>query len=111
MAQNYKVGDRVAMPAGYSDKWLDAVIIRIEPGSPYPYRVHPLGYVDTMDQSFSAQTLKPPGTVKTEPIGGIKDDPHLMAIIGQRNTMRRSSIRATMNAGLGREGVCRRPWR
>jgi len=84
IAQDYKVGNRVAMPAGYSDKWLDAVVVAIDPGKPFPYRVHPLGYSPYADESFKASMLKAPGTVKTEPIGGIKDDPYLLAITGQK---------------------------
>ena len=81
-AQQWKVGDRVAMPAGYSDKWLQAVIVRVDPSSPFPYRVHPLGYLNTMDTSFNAAMLRAPGSVKTEPIGGIANDPWLMKVTG-----------------------------
>ena len=83
-AQQWKVGDRVAMPAGYSDKWLQAVIVRVDPSSPFPYRVHPLGYLDTMDTSFNAAMLRAPGSVKTEPIGGIANDPWLMKVTGMK---------------------------
>lgn len=83
-AQDWKVGDRVAMPAGYADKWLDAVVIRIDPGKPYPYRVHPLGYEDTMDQSFDAKSLKATGSIKTEVIATAKTDPVLLKLSGAK---------------------------
>ena len=78
------VGQRVAMPAGFQDKWLDAVVVRVDAGKPYPCRVHPLGYLDTMDQSFSASMLKAPGTIKTEPVGNLANDPHLLALQGKQ---------------------------
>jgi len=80
----YKVGDRVAMPAGFGDKWMDAVVIKVDPSSPYPYRVHPLGYLDTMDQSFSEKMLKPRGAIATMPVGGIANDPWLMRATGTK---------------------------
>ena len=79
-----KIGDRVAMPAGYQDKWLDAVVIAVDASKPYPCRVHPLGYLDTMDESFSASMLKAPGSVKTEPIGNLGNDPQLLALQGKQ---------------------------
>lgn len=80
----YKVGDRVAIPTGFNDKYYDSVVIRIDPASPYPYRVHPLGFIDTMDQSFSASMLRAPGSVPMQPMGGIKNDPWLMKIAGTK---------------------------
>jgi hypothetical protein len=84
LAANYKVGDRVAMPAGFGDKWMDAVVIKIDPAAPYPYRVHPLGYLDTMDQSFSGAMLKPRGAIATMAVGGIANDPWLMKATGAK---------------------------
>ncbi len=78
----YKVGDRVAAPFG--TQYLDSVIIRVDPSSPFPYRVHPLGYIDTMDTSFSAQMLHTPGSVQTQPVGGITNDPWLMKVSGRK---------------------------
>jgi hypothetical protein len=79
-----KVGDRVAMPAGYQDKWFDAVVVAVDPSKPYPCRVHPLGYADTMNESFSPSMLKVPGTVKTEPVGNLTNDPQLLSLQGKR---------------------------
>jgi hypothetical protein len=84
VSPNLKVGDRVAMPAGFQDKWMDAVIVEVDPSKPYPYRVHPLGYLDTMNQSFSAPMLKAPGTIQTMPIGGIGNDPWLLKVQGRK---------------------------
>jgi hypothetical protein len=84
LAQNakYKIGDRVAAPF-VGTQYLDSVVIRVDPDSPYPYRVHPLGYLDTMDTSFPASMLKAPGSVATQPLGGIADDPWLMKVSGK----------------------------
>ena len=80
----YKAGDRVAMPSG-SGKWLDAVILSINADkAPFPYRVHPLGYTPYMDAQFSAQQLRPQGAVMTQPVGGIVDDPYLLAAQGKQ---------------------------
>jgi len=81
-AANYKAGDRVAADFGVG--YLDSVIIRVDPASPYPYRVHPLGYLDTMDSSFSAVMLRAPGSVHTKPVGGIANDPWLMKVAGRK---------------------------
>lgn len=78
----YKVGDRVAADFGVG--YLDSVIIRVDPKSPFPYRVHPLGYLSTMDSSFMGKMLKTPGSVPTKPQGGIADDPYLFAIQGKK---------------------------
>lgn len=83
-AQQYRVGDRVAMPAGYGDKWLDAIIIRIDPSNAtFPYRVHPLGYTPYADANLMAKQLRPYGSVPTEPIGGIANDPYLLQVQGK----------------------------
>jgi len=79
-----KVGDRVAMPAGYQDKWLDAVVIAVDASKPYPCRVHPLGYLDTMDESFSSAMLRAPASIKTEPVGNLANDPRLLALQGKQ---------------------------
>jgi len=81
-AADYKAGDRVAAPFG--TQYLDSVIIRVDPSSPFPYRVHPLGYLDTMDTSFSAVMLHAPGSVQTQPVGGIANDPWLMKVSGRK---------------------------
>jgi hypothetical protein len=78
---NYKVGDRVAAPF-VGTQYLDSVVVRVDPDSPYPYRVHPLGYLDTMDTSFPASMLKARGSVATQPVGGMADDPWLMKVSG-----------------------------
>jgi len=78
----YKVGDRVA--ADFGTGYLDSVIVRVDPNSPFPYRVHPLGYLNTMDTSFSAPMLKPAASVPTKPIGGIANDPELLKIQGKQ---------------------------
>ena len=83
-AADYKVGDRVAIPTGFNDKYYDSVIVRIDPANPYPYRVHPLGFLDTMDTNYSAVMLKAPGSVPMMPDGGIKNDPWLMKMTGTK---------------------------
>ena len=81
---SYKVGDAVAMPAGYSDKWLEAVVIEVDPkNATFPYRVHPLGYTPYADGQYMAKQLRPKGAVATQPIGGIVDDPYLLAAKGK----------------------------
>ena len=81
---SYKVGDAVAMPAGHADKWLDAVVIAVDPKyAPFPYRVHPLGYSPYADGQYMAKQLRPKGAVATQPIGGIVDDPYLLAAKGK----------------------------
>jgi hypothetical protein len=82
VAANYRAGDRVAAPFG--TQFLDSVIIHVDPSSPYPYRVHPLGYLDTMDSSFSAVMLHAPGSVHTQPDGGIANDPWLMKVSARK---------------------------
>lgn len=82
--QTCNVGDRVASPAGHHDKWLQSVVIAVEPGKPFPCRVHPLGYLSTMEESFKPSMLKAPGSIPTEPVGGIADDPYLLAAQGKK---------------------------
>jgi hypothetical protein len=72
------------MPAGYADKWLEAVVIAVDPKNPtFPYRVHPLGYTPYADGQYMAKQLRPKGAVATQPIGGIVDDPYLLAAKGK----------------------------
>lgn len=78
------VGQVVASPAGYRDKYLQSVVIAVTQGHPFPCRVHPLGYPSTMEESFKPAMLRAQGSVPTEPLGGITDDPHLLALKGQK---------------------------
>lgn len=78
------VGQVVASPAGYANKYLQSVVISVTPGHPFPCRVHPLGYPPTMEESFKPAMLRAPGSIQTEPVGGIADDPHLLALKGQK---------------------------
>ena len=78
----YKVGDQVDAPFGPS--FLQSVVVAVDPKSPFPFRVHPLGYLNTMDTSFSAAMLKPPGSEPTRPVGGIVDDPWLLKVQGKK---------------------------
>ena len=80
-----KVGDRVAMPAGWGNKYLQAVVVALNPPN-YALRckVHPLGYAPYADTSFKPESLKAPGTVMTEPLGGVVDDPYLLAAQGKQ---------------------------
>ena len=79
-----QVGQVVASPAGHHDKYLQSVVIAVTPGHPFPCRVHPLGYPPTMEESFKPSMLRAPGSVKTEPVGGVADDPHLLAVQGKK---------------------------
>src|SRR6476659_9039786 len=81
--QSCTVGQRVAMPAGYQDKWLQAVIIEVKPGDTHPCRAHPLGYTPYADFSYKPSALRAPGSVPTQPVGGIADDPYLLAAQGR----------------------------
>ena len=78
------VGQVVASPAGHHDKYLQSVVIAVTSGHPFPCRVHPLGYPSTMEESFKPTVLRAPGSVQTEPVGGMADDPHLLALKGQK---------------------------
>lgn len=78
----YKVGDQVDAPFGPT--YLQSVVIAVDPKSPFPYHVHPLGYLNTLDTSFSAAMLKPPGSEPTRPVGGIVDDPWLRKVQGKK---------------------------
>src|SRR4029079_138208 len=44
----------------------------------------PLGYPSTMEESFKPSMLRSPGAIATEPVGGVADDPHLLALKGQK---------------------------
>jgi hypothetical protein len=70
----YDVGDRVAAPIGA--QFFEAVVVQVNP-SPPSYRVHPLGFTSTADFTANPQMLRPLGSVKVEPRGGIADDPYL----------------------------------
>ena len=76
------MGDRVDVPFGPA--YLDSVVIAVDPKSPFPYRVHPLGYLNALDTSFSAQMLKPAGGEPTRSIGDIADDPWPLKIQGKK---------------------------
>jgi hypothetical protein len=78
------VGQVVSSPAGHHDKYLQSVVIAVTPGHPFPCRVHPLGYPPTMEESFKPSMLRAAGSVATEPVGGIADDPRLLALKGQK---------------------------
>jgi hypothetical protein len=78
------VGQVVASPAGYANKYLQSVVIAVTPGHPFPCRVHPLGYPSTMEESFKPAMLRAPASQPTEPVGGVADDPHLLAFKGQK---------------------------
>jgi hypothetical protein len=80
--QQCNVGDRVAMPSG-SGKWLDAVVIAVNPADKASCKVHPLGYTPYMDSFIRPAGLRAPGSVKMEPIGGIVGDPYLLAAQGR----------------------------
>ncbi len=80
-ALQYKVGDRVAAPIGA--QYFDSVIVQVIPNPP-SYRVHPLGFLDTADFTANPQMLHAPGSVKTEPVGGIANDPYLLAAQGKK---------------------------
>ena len=82
--QDCQIGQLVAMPAGYQDKWLQAVIVELRSGQTFPCRAHPLGYTPYADGSFKPLQLRAMDAVKTEPIGGIVDDPHLLKLKGQK---------------------------
>ena len=79
-----QVGQVVASPAGHHDKYLQSVVTAVTPGHPFPCRVHPLGYPPTMEESFKPSMLRAPGSIPTEPVGGIVDDPHLLASQGKQ---------------------------
>jgi len=80
-ALQYRVGDRVAAPIGA--QFFDSVIVQVIPNPP-SYRVHPLGFLSTADFTANPQMLRAPGSVKTEPVGGIANDPYLLAAQGKK---------------------------
>jgi hypothetical protein len=82
---NCQVGQRVAMPAGYGGKWLNAVVIEVnQNNAPFVCRVHPLGYTPYADANHMPKQLRDPGSVQLQPIGGIVDDPYLLAARGKK---------------------------
>lgn len=76
-----EVGQAVAVK-NFRDKWIPAVIVAVDPGKPYPCRVHPLGYTEYENSSWAASMLKP-RSAATEPPGGLTSDPYLQAAQGQ----------------------------
>lgn len=70
-----QVGDKVAAPFA-GGKLLPSVVVAVNPGQPFPCRVHPLGYVNTMDTSFKPSMLAPAAAANAAP-GGIASDPYL----------------------------------
>ncbi len=93
--QQCHVGDKVASAAGFQDKWLQSVVIAVDPKSPYPCRVHPLGYASTMEQSFKPSMLKAVGAVATQPVGGLANDPYLLAAQGKKAFKPSSLVRGS----------------
>lgn len=82
-----QVGQRVAMPAGYGGKWLNAVVIEVnQNNAPYICRAHPLGYTPYANANHMPKQLRDPASVTMEPIGGIVDDPYLLAAQGKKAT-------------------------
>lgn len=78
------LGQKVSMPAGYGGKWLQAVVTEVnQNNAPFICRVHPLGYTPYADSNLMPKQLKEPGSVMTEKIGGIVDDPYLLAAQGK----------------------------
>ena len=73
------------MPAGYGGKWLNAVVIEVNQNSaPFICRTHPLGYTPYANGSYMPKQLSDPGSVTMQPIGGIVDDPYLLAAQGKQ---------------------------
>ncbi len=83
--ESCQVGQRVAMPAGYGGKWLNAVVIEVNQASaPFVCRTHPLGYTPYANANHMPKQLRDPASVHMEPIGGIVDDPYLLAAQGKQ---------------------------
>ncbi|MBS0547972.1 MAG: hypothetical protein JSR24_09490 [Proteobacteria bacterium] len=76
-----QVGQRVAYKNHY-DKWTPGVVIAVNPGSPYPCRVHRLGANDLEQESWPASGLRPPEAA-TEPVGPDTTDPWLRGAGGR----------------------------
>ncbi|HTR87214.1 MAG TPA: hypothetical protein VMI56_22215 [Reyranella sp.] len=76
-----KVGDYVA--ASFGGKWLPSVVVAVDPSNVYPCRIHPLGYMDTMDTSWAPSMLRPYAAA-TVPIAPYPDDPWVMKMKGQQ---------------------------
>ncbi|HEV2561986.1 MAG TPA: hypothetical protein VGT78_07575 [Rhizomicrobium sp.] len=81
-AADYKVGDLVASPDGFNDKYYESVVIAVDPTNTFEYRVHPLGFLNTMDESFMGKQLHAVGSVPMMPQGGILNDPWLLKVKG-----------------------------
>ncbi|HTR84533.1 MAG TPA: hypothetical protein VMI56_08650 [Reyranella sp.] len=64
------------MAASFGTQLLPSVVVAVDPSQPFPCRVHPLGYVNTMDTSFKPSMLAPISAA-TSPPGGIANDPYL----------------------------------
>ena len=75
------VGEQVA--ASYGGKWLHSVVVAVDPGNVYPCRVHPLGYLDTMNTSWAPSMLRPLSEVNA-PLGGLQSDPWLAKMQGRQ---------------------------
>jgi hypothetical protein len=64
----YRAGQRVE----YVDygKWYKAIIVKVRDDAYAPYRVHPLGYITTMDHWVPASYIRAQGSGSTEPVPG-----------------------------------------
>ncbi len=82
-AAAYRVGQRVeALDGG---KWYKAVVIRLREGYA-PYRVHPIGYISTMDHWVTAMSIRPAGSGSAEPIpGGPSGEANDEVLVAVRN--------------------------
>jgi len=81
--RKYKVGQRVEYH--YDGKWFKAIITKVRDNDRYQYRVHPLGYEDTMDTWVPEEEswIRSAGSGPTEPVpGGEANDPTLKAMRG-----------------------------
>ncbi|HTR83760.1 MAG TPA: hypothetical protein VMI56_04745 [Reyranella sp.] len=76
-----QVGQAVAAK-NFRDRWAPAVVIAVEPGKPYPCRVHMLGYNDLEQQSWAPSMLRP-ASAATEPPGALTSDPWLQKVQGK----------------------------
>jgi guanyl-specific ribonuclease Sa len=81
--RKYKVGQRVEYH--YDGKWFKAIITKVRDNDRYQYRIHPLGYEDTMDTWVPEEEswIRSAGSGPTEPVpGGEANDPTLKAMRG-----------------------------